>query len=92
MASRPYQRADDGRAAEFPQCRADLSKLENDYWSVNPSDAYTANVAPLVANARQIGDGDEILPGIRAEAARHDRLTRPAIPPICWKATGKGCC
>ncbi|MFO1139409.1 MAG: MBL fold metallo-hydrolase [Paracoccus sp. (in: a-proteobacteria)] len=58
-----------GGQPNFPNAALIFPKLENDYWSVNPSDAYTANVAPLVANARQIGDGDEILPGIRAEAA-----------------------
>ena len=58
-----------GGAANFPNAELIFPKTENDYWSANPSDAYTANVAPLAANARQIADGDEIVPGIRAEGA-----------------------
>ena len=58
-----------GGAANFPNAELIFPKTENDHWSANPSDAYTANVAPLAANARQIADGDEIAPGIRAEGA-----------------------
>lgn len=58
-----------GGAANFPNAELIFPKVENDHWSANPNDAYTANVAPLAANARQIADGDEILPGIRAQGA-----------------------
>lgn len=53
----------------FPNAELIVPKAENDYWAANPSDAYTTHVAPLIGAARQIGDGDEIVPGITAEAA-----------------------
>ena len=58
-----------GGARNFPNAELIFPKVENDHWAANPSEAYTANVAPLVADARQIADGEEVLPGIRAEAA-----------------------
>lgn len=58
-----------GGARNFPNAQLIFPKVENDHWAANPSEAYTANVAPLVESARQIADGDEVLPGIRAEAA-----------------------
>ncbi len=58
-----------GGARNFPNAELIFPKVENDHWAANPSEAYTANVAPLVAGARQIADGEEVLPGIRAEAA-----------------------
>ena len=58
-----------GGAQNFPNAALIFPKAENDHWSANPSEAYTANVAPLAANARQIADGEEILPGIKAEGA-----------------------
>lgn len=56
-----------GGARNFPNAQLILPQAENDYWAANPSKAYTANVAPLLADARQIADGEEIVPGIRAE-------------------------
>lgn len=58
-----------GGTRNFPNARLIFPRDENDYWAANPSDAYIANVAPLVADARQIAAGDEVVPGIRAEAA-----------------------
>jgi glyoxylase-like metal-dependent hydrolase (beta-lactamase superfamily II) len=58
-----------GGTANFPNAQLIFPADENAFWSANPSEAYTANVAPLAGNARQIASGDEILPGIRAEAA-----------------------
>lgn len=58
-----------GGAANFPNAQLIFPKAENDYWAANPSEAYSANVAPMVANARQIEDGEDIVPGIRAEGA-----------------------
>ncbi|KGJ05699.1 Glyoxylase, beta-lactamase superfamily II [Paracoccus halophilus] len=58
-----------GETPNFPNAELIFSRDENDYWAANPGDAYTAHVAPLAANARQIGDGDQIAPGITAEAA-----------------------
>ena len=58
-----------GGTPNFPNAELIFPKTENDFWSASPSEAYTANVAPLAAKARQIADGDEILPGIRAEGA-----------------------
>ncbi|MDO5706530.1 MAG: MBL fold metallo-hydrolase [Paracoccus sp. (in: a-proteobacteria)] len=59
---------DDGGPV-FPNAELIVPRAENDYWAANPSEAYTAKVAPLIGAARQIGDGDEILPGITAEGA-----------------------
>ncbi|RCW83847.1 MBL fold metallo-hydrolase [Paracoccus lutimaris] len=58
-----------GTVPNFPNAELIFPKMENDFWAANPSEAYTANVAPLAAKARQIADGDEIMPGIRAEGA-----------------------
>ena len=58
-----------GAAPNFPNAQLIFPKMENDFWSANPSEAYTANVAPLAAKARQIADGEEVLPGIHAEGA-----------------------
>ncbi|MFD1882227.1 MBL fold metallo-hydrolase [Paracoccus pacificus] len=58
-----------GDTPNFPNATLIFAKPENDYWAANPSDAYTAKVAPLVANARQIGDAEEIVPGITAGGA-----------------------
>lgn len=58
-----------GSARNFPNAELIFPRDENDYWAANPSEAYTANVVPLIEGARQIGDSDEIVPGIRAEAA-----------------------
>ncbi|MDO5630678.1 MAG: MBL fold metallo-hydrolase [Paracoccus sp. (in: a-proteobacteria)] len=59
----------DGDAPTFPNAELIVPRLENDHWAANPNDAYTAKVAPLIDAARQIGDGEEILPGITAEGA-----------------------
>ncbi|MFJ1293427.1 MBL fold metallo-hydrolase [Paracoccus yeei] len=59
----------EGDAPVFPNAELVVPREENDYWAANPSDAYTAKVKPLIGKARQIGDGDEVLPGVRAEAA-----------------------
>jgi len=58
----------DGRPV-FANARLIAPRAENDYWAANPGDAYRSAVQPLIADARLIADGDEILPGIRAEAA-----------------------
>ncbi|MFT4014511.1 MAG: MBL fold metallo-hydrolase [Paracoccus sp. (in: a-proteobacteria)] len=58
-----------GETPTFPNAELIVPKAENDYWAANPSDAYDAKVKPLIGKARQIGDGDEIAPGITAEAA-----------------------
>ncbi|TWI33354.1 MBL fold metallo-hydrolase [Paracoccus sulfuroxidans] len=58
-----------GGKPNFPKALLVAGRLENEYWAANPSDAYSANVLPLIAKARLIEDGDEVLPGIRAEAA-----------------------
>lgn len=58
-----------GDVPNFPNAELILPKAENDYWAANPSDAYTAQVVPLLAKARQIAEGDEVTPGITAEAA-----------------------
>lgn len=53
----------------FANAQLIVPKVENDHWSANPSEAYTAHVAPLIDKARFLEDGEEVLPGIRAEAA-----------------------
>lgn len=53
----------------FPKAELIVPKVENDYWAAQDNAAYQAKVLPLIDKARQIADGDEILPGIRAEAA-----------------------
>lgn len=58
-----------GGAQNFPNAELIFPRIENDHWAANPSEAYTANVAPLAAAARQIEDGEEIVPGIKAEGA-----------------------
>ncbi len=58
-----------GEGPTFPNAELIVPKLENDYWAAQESDAYKAKVAPLIDKARQIGDGDEVLAGIHAEAA-----------------------
>lgn len=58
-----------GDQPNFPNAVLVASQIEADFWAANPSDAYTANVAPLIGKARMIDDGDEVVPGIRAEAA-----------------------
>ena len=58
-----------GGSPSFPNAQLIVPKAENDYWAANANDAYTTHVAPLIGNARQIADGDEIVPGITAEAA-----------------------
>jgi len=58
-----------GGKPSFPKALLVAGRLENEYWAANPSDAYSAHVLPLIAKARLIEDGDEVLPGIRAEAA-----------------------
>lgn len=56
-------------APVFANAELVAPRAEAEYWARNPSDAYTAKVAPLIGKARLIGDGDEVLPGVRAEAA-----------------------
>lgn len=56
-------------APVFADAQLVVPRAENEYWAANPNDAYKAKVAPLIGKARQIGDGDEVLPGVRAEAA-----------------------
>ncbi len=58
-----------GEGPTFPNAELVVPKLENDFWSTQDSAAYKAKVAPLIDKARQINAGDEILPGITAEAA-----------------------
>jgi len=58
-----------GETPVFTNARLIVPKDENDYWAAKPSEAYTAHVAPLIADAKMIGDGDEVLPGITAGAA-----------------------
>lgn len=58
-----------GATPSFPNAELIVPKAENDYWAANASEAYNSHVAPLIGKARQIGDGDEVVPGIRAEAA-----------------------
>lgn len=58
-----------GDAPVFANAELVAPRVEAEYWAENPSDAYTAKVAPLIDKARLIGDGDEVLPGVRAEAA-----------------------
>ncbi|WP_312525983.1 MBL fold metallo-hydrolase [Paracoccus sp. (in: a-proteobacteria)] len=58
-----------GEGPSFPNAELIVPKLENDYWATQDSEAYKAKVAPLIGKARQISDGDEVLPGIHAEAA-----------------------
>lgn len=58
-----------GGAPNFPNARLIVPKVENDYWAANANDAYNTHVAPLIADARQIADGEEVMPGITAEAA-----------------------
>lgn len=59
----------DGGNATFANAQLIVPKAENDYWAANPAEAYTAKVVPLLDKARFIADGDEIVPGIKAEAA-----------------------
>ncbi|MTH78255.1 MBL fold metallo-hydrolase [Paracoccus aestuariivivens] len=58
-----------GETPMFPNAKLIAPKDENDYWAANPSEAYTAHVAPLIDKATLIGDGDTVLPGITAAAA-----------------------
>ena len=58
-----------GETPVFANAKLIVPKDENDYWAANPSEAYTTHVAPLIGAATQIGDGDEVLPGITAAAA-----------------------
>ncbi|WP_236635871.1 MBL fold metallo-hydrolase [Paracoccus aminophilus] len=58
-----------GEGPTFPNAELIVPRAENDYWAAQDNDAYKAKVLPLIGKARQIGDSDEILPGIRAEAA-----------------------
>ncbi|MDO5612036.1 MAG: MBL fold metallo-hydrolase [Paracoccus sp. (in: a-proteobacteria)] len=59
----------EGDSPTFPNAELIVPRLENDHWAANPNDAYTAKVAPLIGAARLIGDGEQVLPGITAEAA-----------------------
>ena len=59
----------DGDAPVFANAQLVVPKPENDYWAANPSDAYTAKVAPLIDKARFIEGPEEVLPGITAEPA-----------------------
>lgn len=59
----------DGDAAVFTNAQLIVPKAENDYWAANPSDAYKAKVVPLLDKARFLADGEEVFPGITAEAA-----------------------
>jgi glyoxylase-like metal-dependent hydrolase (beta-lactamase superfamily II) len=59
----------EGDAPVFAGAQLIAPQAEAEYWAANPTEAYKAKVAPLIGKARLIGDGDEILPGVRAEAA-----------------------
>lgn len=59
----------DGDSPVFAKAQLIVPRAENEYWAANPSDAYKAKVAPLVGHARLIEDGEQVLPGITAEAA-----------------------
>lgn len=56
-------------APVFAEAQLIAPRAEAEYWAANPGDAYTAKVAPLIGKARLIEDGEEVLPGVRAEAA-----------------------
>ena len=58
-----------GDGPTFPKAELIVPRLENDYWAAQSSEAYQAKVAPLIAKARQINDGDQIIAGVTAEAA-----------------------
>lgn len=58
-----------GSTPSFPNAELIVPKAENDYWAANANEAYTTQVAPLIGKARQIGDGDQVVAGITAEAA-----------------------
>ncbi|SMO72289.1 MBL fold metallo-hydrolase [Paracoccus laeviglucosivorans] len=58
-----------GDTPSFANAQLIVPKAENDYWAANANDAYKTHVAPLIGKARQIADGEEIVPGIKAEAA-----------------------
>lgn len=58
-----------GEGPTFPNAELIVPESENAYWAAQDNDAYKAKVAPLIDKARLIAAGDEILPGITAEAA-----------------------
>lgn len=58
-----------GDGPTFPNAKLIAPRLENEYWEGQNSDAYKAKVAPLIEKATLIEDGDEVLPGVKAEGA-----------------------
>jgi glyoxylase-like metal-dependent hydrolase (beta-lactamase superfamily II) len=68
----------DGGAPAFANARHVIGKIEYDFWSApermsGPTEgnakAVAANVKPIADKATFIGDGDEVVPGLRAMAA-----------------------
>lgn len=53
----------------FPKAQLIAQRAENDFWSARPSDAYAANVVPLLSGIRFLDGAGEVLPGITAEPA-----------------------
>jgi glyoxylase-like metal-dependent hydrolase (beta-lactamase superfamily II) len=55
-------------APTFANAAHATGQIEFDHWSANPSDGFTANVAPLAERLTFIEDGAEIAPGVTATA------------------------
>ncbi len=56
----------DGTTPTFPNARYITGAVEHNFWTANPSEQFTANVAPLAEKLTFLDDGGSPVPGVTA--------------------------